>query len=102
MARAVEHGDGRPDGETVGTLYVVATPIGNLEDITLRALDVLKRVDVIAAEDTRVTAKLIAHYGIASKKLIALHEHNEARAAAAIVAELGKGRSIALTSDAGT
>ena len=102
MARAAEHGDGRPGREAVGTLYVVATPIGNLEDVTLRAIDVLKRVDVIAAEDTRVTQKLLGHYGIVGKKLIALHEHNEARAAPGIIAELERGRSIALTSDAGT
>lgn len=102
MARAAEHGDGRLDREAVGTLYVVATPIGNLEDVTLRAIDVLKRVDAIAAEDTRVTQKLLGHYGISAKKLIALHEHNEARAAPGIIAELGRGRSVALTSDAGT
>ena len=102
MARAAEHGDGRPGREAVGTLYVVATPIGNLEDVTLRAIDVLKRADAIAAEDTRVTQKLLNHYGIVAKKLIALHEHNEARAAPGIVAELERGRSVALTSDAGT
>ena len=62
------------------TLYVVATPIGNLADITLRALEVLKLVDVIAAEDTRVTAHLLRHYGIATR-LLALHEHNERQAA---------------------
>ena len=84
------------------TLYVVATPIGNLKDITYRAIEVLKAVDVIAAEDTRVTAKLLNHYGIASKKLIALHEHNEQRAAPRVIAELAAGRSVALASDAGT
>ena len=102
MARAAEHEDGRPGDEAVGTLYVVATPIGNLEDVTLRALEVLKRADAIAAEDTRVTAKLLGHYGIGAKKMIALHEHNETRAAPAIIAELARGRSVALTSDAGT
>lgn len=102
MARAAEHEDGRPDDEAVGTLYVVATPIGNLEDVTLRALEVLKRADAIAAEDTRVTAKLLGHYGIGAKKMIALHEHNETRAAPGIIAELARGRSVALTSDAGT
>lgn len=102
MARAAEHDDGRPDGEAVGTLYVVATPIGNLKDVTLRALETLKSVDVIAAEDTRVTAKLLGHYGIAGKKLVALHEHSEMRAAPGIVAALKQGLSVALTSDAGT
>jgi 16S rRNA (cytidine1402-2'-O)-methyltransferase len=79
----------------------VATPIGNLGDITLRALDVLRSVDAVAAEDTRVTGKLLAHYGI-SKRLIALHEHNEKRAAGQVLALLGAGRSLALTCDAGT
>jgi 16S rRNA (cytidine1402-2'-O)-methyltransferase len=101
MARAAEHEDGRL-GREVGTLYVVSTPIGNLEDVTLRAIDVLKRVDTVAAEDTRVTAKLLAHYGIGAKKLVALHEHNEARAAPGIISELENGRSVALASDAGT
>ena len=102
MARAAGHEDGRLDREAVGTLYVVATPIGNLQDVTLRAIEVLKRVDAVAAEDTRVTAKLLGHYGIGAKKLIALHEHNETRAAPGIIAELERGRSVALTSDAGT
>src|SRR5688572_16526952 len=102
MARAAGHEDGRLDREAVGTLYVVATPIGNLQDVTLRAIDVLKRVDAVAAEDTRVTAKLLGHYGVGTKKLIALHEHNETRAAPGIIAELERGRSVALTSDAGT
>lgn len=84
-----------------GSLYVVATPLGNLADITLRALDILGSVDLIAAEDTRVTAVLLRRYGIAVP-LLSLHEHNEAQRAARIVAELGNGRSIALVSDAGT
>ena len=84
-----------------GSLYVVATPLGNLADITLRALDILGSVDLIAAEDTRVTAVLLRRYGIAVQ-LLSLHEHNEAQRAARIVAELGNGRSIALVSDAGT
>ena len=83
------------------TLYVVATPLGNLRDISLRALDVLASVDVIAAEDTRVTAKLLARHGIASR-LLSLHEHNERRRAADIVALLRDGKSVALVSDAGT
>jgi 16S rRNA (cytidine1402-2'-O)-methyltransferase len=100
MADAAEHENaGR---ERKATLYVVATPIGNLQDITLRALDVFKQVDVIAAEDTRVTARLLTHYGIASRKLIALHEHNEQRTAPHVIELLGAGRSVALVSDAGT
>jgi 16S rRNA (cytidine1402-2'-O)-methyltransferase len=83
------------------SLYVVATPIGNLADITLRALDVLKRVDLIAAEDTRVTARLLRHYGI-GVPLLALHEHNERRAAQKILQLLAQGKSVALVSDAGT
>lgn len=79
----------------------MGTPIGNLRDITLRALDVLKDVAVIAAEDTRVTAKLLQHYGIAAK-LSALHEHNEARAIGPLLAALHEGKSVALVSDAGT
>ena len=66
------------------TLYVVATPIGNLRDITLRALDVLAAVDVIAAEDTRTTRRLLTHFSIA-KRMIALHQHNEAGAAGRII-----------------
>ncbi len=84
-----------------GSLYVVATPIGNLRDLTLRALDILASADVIAAEDTRVTAKLLSHYGIATRPR-ALHAHNEASRSAAIVADLAAGRSVALVSDAGT
>ena len=83
------------------SLYVVATPIGNLADITLRALDVLKRVDAIAAEDTRITRRLLQHYGI-NTPLITLHEHNERRAAHKILQLLAAGKSIALVTDAGT
>jgi len=71
-------------GGTRSSLYVVATPIGNLADISLRALEVLKQVDVIAAEDTRVTSHLLKHYGIATR-LFALHEHNERRAAEKLI-----------------
>lgn len=84
-----------------GTLYVVATPIGNLQDITLRALDVLKAVDAVAAEDTRHTAGLLAHFAI-QKKLIAVHQHNEHKAAEFLLQRLQAGESIALVSDAGT
>lgn len=89
------------DIKSVGTLYVVATPIGNLRDITLRALDTLKSADIIAAEDTRNTSHLLSHYGI-SAKLVALHEHNERVAAPKIIAALQEGKTVALVSDAGT
>lgn len=83
------------------TLYVVATPVGNLGDITLRALDVLKGVDVIAAEDTRVTVRLLNRHGIAAR-LVAVHEHNERRAAERVIGLLADGKVVALVSDAGT
>jgi len=82
-------------------LYIVATPIGNLEDITLRALRVLKEVDLIACEDTRRTRKLLAHYQI-SKPLVSYHEHNERDRTAELVKKLENGQNIALVSDAGT
>lgn len=84
-----------------GTLFVVATPIGNLEDITLRALRVLREVALIAAEDTRRTGNLLRHYGI-DTPLISLHEHNEHQRRAQLVARLAAGESVALVSDAGT
>ena len=83
------------------TLYVVATPIGNLRDISLRALDILKSVNVVVAEDTRVAGKLLAHFGI-DVRVISSHEHNERQSAAGIVKLLGDGKSVALTTDAGT
>ncbi|OIR04580.1 ribosomal RNA small subunit methyltransferase I [mine drainage metagenome] len=86
---------------TNGLLYVVATPIGNLGDITLRALEVLKSVDAIAAEDTRHTSGLLSHFGI-SKKLIAVHEHNEHQSAEKLLMQLNAGENIALVTDAGT
>jgi 16S rRNA (cytidine1402-2'-O)-methyltransferase len=79
----------------------VATPIGNLRDISLRALDVLKAVDAVAAEDTRVTRRLLDHYGIATR-LIPVHEHNEKRAVKQVLALLDAGKSLALACDAGT
>ncbi len=85
----------------LGTLYVVATPIGNLSDISLRALETLKAVDAIAAEDTRHTAGLLGHFAI-SKKLIAVHEHNEHQSAAKLLVQLQAGENIALVTDAGT
>ncbi len=89
------------DLKTTSTLYVVATPIGNLGDITLRALEILKGVDAIAAEDTRHTSGLLSHFGI-SKKLIAVHEHNEHQSAEKLLAQLNAGENIALVTDAGT
>lgn len=81
-------------------LYLVATPIGNLGDITLRALETLKTVDKIAAEDTRHSGHLLRHFGI-QKPLVSYHEHNEARRTAELIEELAAGRSIAVISDAG-
>jgi 16S rRNA (cytidine1402-2'-O)-methyltransferase len=83
-----------------GTLFVVATPIGNLEDITLRALRVLKEADLIACEDTRQTQKLLSHFAI-EKPMVSYHEHNEAERAAELVERLEGGANIALVSDAG-
>ena len=82
-------------------LYLVATPIGNLADITLRALDVLKRANIIACEDTRITGKLLAHYGIGTR-MIQYHEHNAEQMRPKIMANLQDGKAIALVSDAGT
>ena len=84
-----------------GTLFVVATPIGNLEDLSFRALRTLREVDVIAAEDTRRTSKLLAHYEI-RKPMVSLHEHNEHREAPRLAARLERGESVALVTDAGT
>jgi 16S rRNA (cytidine1402-2'-O)-methyltransferase len=92
-----------PDGDpeiSAGTLYLVGTPIGNLEDITLRALRTLKEVDIIACEDTRQTMKLLNHYGI-EKPTISYHEHNELTRAAELVVHLERGDNIAMVSDAG-
>lgn len=84
-----------------GKLYVVATPIGNLADFSFRALEVLKQVDLIAAEDTRHVKMLLQHYGI-NKSLVSLHQHNEDKASQGLVDKLHSGLSIALVSDAGT
>jgi len=84
-----------------GTLYMVATPIGNLEDLTFRAKRILGEVDLIAAEDTRRTSHLLAHYHI-KKPMISLREHNEAREAARLVTKILGGASIAVVTDAGT
>jgi 16S rRNA (cytidine1402-2'-O)-methyltransferase len=90
----------KPSHATGPALYLVATPIGNLEDITLRAVRVLKEVDVIACEDTRQTQKLLNHYGITTRT-ISYHEHNEMTRAAELVKELQEGASVALVTDAG-
>ena len=82
-------------------LYVVATPIGNLADISLRALHVLQLVDAIACEDTRHTQTLLRQYGI-EKPLLAVHEHNEAQAAGLVIERLQRGERVAYVSDAGT
>jgi 16S rRNA (cytidine1402-2'-O)-methyltransferase len=90
-----------PAAAEIGTLYVVATPLGNLRDITLRALDILGSVDWVAAEDTRVTRRLLQHYGLAPR-MLSVHEHNERAASAKVLVLLGEGASVALVSDAGT
>lgn len=92
------------DSESIdvnGTLYVVATPIGNMKDITLRAIDILGKVDLVAAEDTRHTGKLLSFYGIRAK-LISVHEHNERQRTPALIDRLKTGGSVAVVSDAGT
>ena len=86
----------------MSTLYVVATPIGNLEDITLRAIRVLKEADVIACEDTRHTQMMLTHLEITGKRLIACHAHNEVTSSAGIVNLLAQGLTVAYVSDAGT
>jgi 16S rRNA (cytidine1402-2'-O)-methyltransferase len=84
-----------------GTLYIVATPIGNRDDITLRALNVLRKVDLIAAEDTRKTRRLLSHYGIEGR-FISYHEHNETERTPKLIGKLKQGVNIALVSNAGT
>ncbi|RLC00570.1 MAG: 16S rRNA (cytidine(1402)-2'-O)-methyltransferase, partial [Deltaproteobacteria bacterium] len=87
--------------QSAGTLYIVATPVGNLEDITFRAVKILNQVDLIAAEDTRHSKKLLSHYEIHTK-LISCHEHNEAAKTPQLITHLKNGLDIALISDAGT
>jgi 16S rRNA (cytidine1402-2'-O)-methyltransferase len=84
-----------------GTLFVVATPIGNLEDLSPRARQTLAEVDLIAAEDTRHTGRLLSHFGVKTRQF-AMHDHNEQQAATALIRELKNGKSVALVSDAGT
>lgn len=86
----------------MGTLYIVATPIGNLDDITLRAINTLRDVPVVACEDTRHTQLLLNHLGITNKRLIACHSHNEAASSQGIVNLLLQGQDVAYCSDAGT
>lgn len=85
----------------VGTLFIVPTPIGNLQDITLRSVDILRAVDLIAAEDTRHSSRLLSHYDISTKTL-SLHDHNEAQRTQELIAKIQQGQSVALISDAGT
>ncbi|MCR8645883.1 16S rRNA (cytidine(1402)-2'-O)-methyltransferase [Paenibacillus sp. N1-5-1-14] len=89
------------DGGACGTLYLVATPIGNLEDMTYRAVRILKEVQIIAAEDTRQTRKLLSHFEISPARLFAYHEHNKQNSGPELVRLLSEGQSIALVSDAG-
>jgi 16S rRNA (cytidine1402-2'-O)-methyltransferase len=91
----------QPKGTAPG-LYVIATPIGNSRDITLRALDALNDADVIACEDTRVTSKLLSIHGISHKPLMSYHDHNAAKARPKIMEHLHSGKIVALVSDAGT
>src|SRR5215510_7666358 len=84
-----------------GTLYLVATPIGNLEDITMRALRTLRECDVVAAEDTRHSGQLLKHFGI-SKPMLSYFQFNEAKRSEEILARLGRGEKIALVTDAGS
>src|SRR4029453_7776241 len=87
--------------DSKGVLYVVATPIGNLDDITLRAIKILKQVQLVAAEDTRRTGILLRHFGIETS-ILSVHEHNEHARIERIVSQLAKGESVALVTDAGT
>jgi 16S rRNA (cytidine1402-2'-O)-methyltransferase len=94
-------GQEKKDERDVAALYVVATPIGNLEDISQRALRTLSEVELIAAEDTRMTARLLDRHGVRTR-MLSLHEHNEAKRSDEVIALLDEGRSVALVSDAGT
>ena len=103
MANRIENENMRGvEGMSSGTLYVVATPIGNLGDLSRRAEDVLKSVQIVAAEDTRRTAVLLQHIGHRAPELLSVHEHNEDSATPELIARLQAGASIALVSDAGT
>jgi 16S rRNA (cytidine1402-2'-O)-methyltransferase len=101
VMKAGDHADANPKGFLTPGLYLVGTPIGNLEDITLRAVRVLKDADQIACEDTRQTQKLLNHYGI-STRTVSYHEHNELTRAPELVLDLEGGARVALVTDAGT
>ena len=90
------------EGRVAGTLFVVATPIGNLADITVRAVDVLKRVAIVAAEDTRRSRVLLAHIGASPRRILSLHDHNERERCGQLLDLLQQGDDVALISDAGT
>ncbi|MGB8273689.1 MAG: 16S rRNA (cytidine(1402)-2'-O)-methyltransferase [Alphaproteobacteria bacterium] len=96
-----QRNDAVPRSKLAAGLYVVATPIGNMADITLRALDVLRRADLVACEDTRVTAPLLARHGLKAR-LIAYHDHNAERVRPKLLERLSEGAAVALVSDAGT
>ncbi len=103
-ALAAAHEAAGAQNHPASTLYVVATPIGNLADISLRALHVLSKVDVLACEDTRHTQQLLRAYGLdrPGSQLLAVHQHNEAEAAHSVLERLGQGQRVAYVSDAGT
>lgn len=101
MNRTFEAGPRAPTAPEPGTLHVVATPIGNLADLSPRALDTLRSVDAVCAEDTRHTRHLLSHFGV-EQTLIALHQHNEETQVAQLIARLQAGANLALVSDAGT
>src|SRR2546430_619501 len=100
-AMTAHEAEERADKTLAPGLYLVATPIGNLEDITLRALRVLREADLIACEDTRQTGILLAHFGI-DKPMVSYHDHNEAARTKELVAKIEAGVNVALVSDAGT
>lgn len=102
LLRQAAHAAAAGQQHPPATLYVVATPIGNLADLSLRAIHVLGLVDAVACEDTRVTAGLLRHLGLEGKPLLALHQHNEQAAAQAVLARLAQGQRVAYVSDAGT
>ena len=94
--------EGGADSDSVGTLYLLATPIGNLDDITLRALQVLEAVKWVAAEDTRRTRSLLTHHGLQGKRLVSIHAHSTAQERSSVVDTLLAGESVVYATDAGT